>query len=715
MSIVNSGCALALAALAPSFVLAQGPPDSTRTPPDSGVQIVAPVVVTGTVLAPAVVGGASAVVLRPDSVTTVAAPSLEQVLREMPFVLVRQNSRGETELSVRGSDSRQAAVLVDGVPLTLGWDHRTDPSLVPLTGARQLTLVRGLSSLLAGPNVLGGAVQVDVAGGAGAAGPSGLLAPELSLSTGLDHEGARVLGGAGALPIEVGQGLLTLRGGGAYHEREGVALGRDARTGGDGANEPAEGTDAGQLDDPGLRTNSDLRQADGIASLRYESVRGAYVGLTGTVYQATRGVPPELHVAEPRLWRYPDITRAFGVLTVGTGRRETPWGRGGVDISAGINDGHVEIESFADATYRTRTGRETGDEQTITARVHATHSLPGAGEIRAAVTQADVRYDERIDDDPANRYRQRLSSAGVEAQWMLFSRALVSGGIVHDAASTPETGGKASLGDLSRLGWRVGATTFALGSTLRLHAAVSDRARFPALRELYSGSLDRFEANPALQPERLLGAEMGVTVIGGAAMRAGLSLQAVAFHHRLRDAVVRISTTEGRFRRINRDEIRSTGLELLGSWSPGLAGSRGRPSWSDGVSLSSNLLVQRVRIIDPSLPVGVPSERHAEHQPEVRSSISVGIPLALAVHALASAHYTGRQFCVHPDLGRQVALGPQTGGDLALTREWSLEQSGLLRTLRAVLALDNVTDATIFDQCGLPRPGRTLRVTLQLR
>jgi iron complex outermembrane receptor protein len=35
--------------------------------------------------------------------------------------------------------------------------------------------------------------------------------------------------------------------------------------------------------------------------------------------------------------------------------------------------------------------------------------------------------------------------------------------------------------------------------------------------------------------------------------------------------------------------------------------------------------------------------------------------------------------------------------------------------LRAVLGLDNVTDATVYDQCGLPQPGRTLRLGLDLR
>ncbi|HEX2187847.1 MAG TPA: TonB-dependent receptor plug domain-containing protein, partial [Longimicrobiaceae bacterium] len=131
-----------------------------------------PVAVEGVVVTAArpaaTVGGAGAVVLRVDSLAAPVAPRLAEVLRETPFVRVRQNSRGETELSLRGSESRQVAVLVDGVPLTLGWDDRADLSVVPATGARGITLVRGVPSVLHGPNVLGGVVEVSVARAAGA-------------------------------------------------------------------------------------------------------------------------------------------------------------------------------------------------------------------------------------------------------------------------------------------------------------------------------------------------------------------------------------------------------------------------------------------------------------------------------------------------------------------------------------------------------------------
>jgi outer membrane receptor protein involved in Fe transport len=110
----------------------------------------------------ATAGGASALDAPLDSMAVPPAPTLEEVLRQMPLILIRENSRGEAQPQVRGMESRQVAVLVDGVPITLGWDDRTDLSVIPLTAARHLTLVRGLSSVLYGPNALGGAILVGI-------------------------------------------------------------------------------------------------------------------------------------------------------------------------------------------------------------------------------------------------------------------------------------------------------------------------------------------------------------------------------------------------------------------------------------------------------------------------------------------------------------------------------------------------------------------------
>ena len=661
-----SGVALGLA-VASGLAHAQARPDTART--------IEPVIVRG-VRGPAVVGGASAVVADIDSMRLPAAAVLDQALRELPFILVRRNTRGEMELSVRGSDSRQAAVMVDGVPLTLGWDHRADPSVVPLTGAQSLTLVRGLSSLLHGPNSLGGVVEVTVTGsGTGHGQPRAM-----ALATDVDQFGGAGVSLSGRTTLGA-DGRVTLRAGAGFRDRPGFALGHDI-------------TDLGG--DRDLRTNSDVRHLDGFASLRWQSRGGAFTGLTLSAFQAERGVPPELHVAEPRLWRYPDQRRALAVGTVGTGARPTPWGMGGVQASLGVNAGTVEIEAFDTPAYDQVVGTETGDERTITGRVLGEHSL-GRATVRAAATLADVTYDEALDDAPAARYRQRLWSVASEVTAPLGARVQVAAGLAVDGASTPEAGGREALGALTRPGGRVGLTAQA-ADDLRLHVSASRRSRFPALRELYSGALNRFLPNPRLKPETLLGFEAGATKTW-----ATVELQGVAFQHYLKDAVVRTTLPDRRFFRENRNEIRSTGVELLGGWR--------HPS---GVSLLADLTAQRVRVAD--VLAGGAAER-AEHQPELQGGVNLGVPLPLGVRGLATVRHTGRQYCTNPDLGAQEVLGGQTSGDVQAERSWSLGRaaSGLFRTMRVTLAVDNVADAAAYDICGLPMPGRTARVMVELR
>jgi iron complex outermembrane recepter protein len=130
------------------------------------------------------------------------------------------------------------------------------------------------------------------------------------------------------------------------------------------------------------------------------------------------------------------------------------------------------------------------------------------------------------------------------------------------------------------------------------------------------------------------------------------------------------------------------------------------------VSLSGDVVAQHVRVRDRAAAAA----RRPEHQPEVRGSLELGVPLPFAARGTATARYTGTQYCVHPDAGTQVRLGAQTEANLTVERRWVLGRgAGLLHSVRALFALDNVNDATVYGQCGLPEPGRTLRAALQLR
>jgi len=666
-------------------LIAQASRDSARA--DSAARRLKAVEVTDT-RAVATPGGTSAVVIKTENLRSSPAPLLEEALRESPFVHVRQNSRGEMELSIRGSDSRQAAVLMDGVPITLGWDHRTDPSLVPLTGAQNLVIVRGLSSLLNGPNTLGGSIEVshdDAFGRLGAGRVWG--------GVGVDETGAYVASLGGGRQIgKVSGGELSLRGGVGRRSRDGFALASGA-------------PDATAV--RGLRTNSDLSEADAFVGLRWRGTAGASLGLMATGFNAERGVPPEEHLTTPRLWRYPYNSRAIVSVSGGTGTFRTPVGWGSLDIGAGYNTGRLKVETYTDRTYATVASAELGDERTMTGRALFSHSLPRDARFKAAATMADINYAESLPSTSRADYQQRLVSGGAEVEVPLAGSTMLAGGLVFDRANNPKTGGRVPQAPLSDFGWRAGLT-HDLSPEYRVHLSASQRSRFPALRELYSGALDRFLPNPDLKPETLLGLETGVTMDRSFGPVRDARFQLNAFHHNLDNGVVRLTlpAPDRRFFRVNRDRIATSGAEMLAGFALGADRER-------SMTVTGDALVQRIRIFDITSS-GQPA-RHAENNPEARGMIELGVPLPNAVRGFANARFTGTQYCLNADTGAEMTLSAKTESNAALERSFVVSRSRSVRSIRALIALDNATNLAIFDQCGLAQPGRTVRMMLSFR
>lgn len=628
------------------------------------------------------VGGASAIEVTVDSLGLPAAPTVEEVLRELPSVHVRTNSRGEAEISVRGSESRQVAVLVDGVPISLGWDARTDVSVLPAAAPHEINLVRGLSSILHGPNVLGGVVEMSVA--RGFTFPS---ASSAQVTAGYDGVGGYAATASASLPWESTSGRWLVRAGVGVRDSPGAPLASDVT-------EPVPGED-------GLRLNTDTRSMDGFFAARYARDAGGWMTLSASTFKAERGIAAELDAADPRLWRYPEITRTIAVASVGSGDRVTPFGRGDVEASVGVDVGRTEINSYSSRAYADVNGTEVGDAHTTTVRLLADHTLGPRGDLRLAVTWSDIHQDQ-VTDGAAQEFQQRLASVGAESVWRLWEshggpleavRLSVGGAL--DRGETPKSGGRASLGTLDDWGARLGLTALLGDGNTLLHAGVSRRGRFPSLREAYSEALDRFEPNPDLRAERLVALEGGVTSKLGRG-----ELQLVGFRHRLDGAIRRITLPNRKRMRVNSDQLNSTGVEVLLTQTVG------------PFQYGGDLTLQSVELVDPANA----ASSEPENLPQASGSFYVRFPMGSGLSATAEARYTGSQFCQHTDTGADVRLdgGALLNADVA--RTWGLTPSrgGVFSRLETRLTVDNIADRALYDQCGLPRPGRLLRLQVRL-
>lgn len=621
-------------------------------------------------------GGSSVVRADLDSLPVPAAATLRDVLEQLPAVHVRTNSRGEAELSVRGSESRQVSVLYDGLPLTLSWDGRTDGSVIPVGAMREVTLVPGLSSLLTGPNVLGGVIEFRSQAAAGGR-------PHLEASAGADHVGGYGTTAAITVPRRLTSGMLTLRAGAGHRDSPGAPLAS-------GVVQPPPADD--------LRRNTDAASTDGFAALRFDHDGGAWGSLASSAYRAERGIAAELGVSEPRCWRYPFVARSLTVLSGGSGARRAPWGGAtSVQASLGLDAGRTEIDAYDGLDYANVTGEEDGEQTTLSLRATASQTLGRHADLRLGVTSSQLTYDEILTPGATNRYRHRLWSVAGET---VVRRPFTDGGpleeldlslgLAFDRSTNPLAGDKPGVPALDEPGARAGLSARFAGGAVTAHASASRRARFPSLRELYSGALNRFTPNPDLRPERLLAGEAGVTLRD----RAG-QLQVVAFVQRLEDAVVRIRES-GRFKRVNQKGLRSRGVELVGSRRFG------------DLALGADLTLQAADLLDPSAQL-----EHPENLPETRAGARAELRLPAAFRVGAAARYTGEQYALDPDSDELVTLAAGTTVSADVSRDWRLGE-GWASTLRTTIAADNLTDRAVYDGFGLPGPGRLVRFELRL-
>ncbi|MDT8367770.1 MAG: TonB-dependent receptor [Longimicrobiales bacterium] len=642
--------------------------------PDSAALDIPGIEVTGE-RAVALTGGASALEIDVRSLPLLrAAPTVEDLFREIPGLGVRTNSRGQAEITVRGSESRQVAVLLDGIPLSLGWDHRSDVSVLPATAVEHVQFVRGLSTMTAGPNALGGVVRLSLTEGA---------EPGLRASSGSDQLGGWTASGDVTHLFAEGRGVVRI--GGGYRDIPAVPL--------------ADDVDERPQAESGERQNTDMRNVDGFLALRYETVSGRWASFTAVGHDTDRGIAAELGTANARFWRQPDTRRGLFALRAGTGEQDSPWGRGSIEAGIFLDESTEETVAFEGADFDVIEGIERGDGTTVTGRVRGSHSLGARGTLRASTDYVMIDFDTE-EDGVSRAFDQRLLSTALETEWRVagdagtgpFSEVTLSFGGAYDRMTVEEAGGLPLPGAIEEWGGRVGvAAEMRSGPTL--HANVSRRGRFPALREAFSEALGRFVPNPGLGAETLVAIEAGVTVDLGTGQ-----LQVVGFRNDLSDAIRRITFADGTRQRVNSDELESHGVDIFTTQRVG------------PFLVGGDLRLQSVELTDPGLNVSTEPENVPEQ--EGRIWTEWGTPSVLRIRG--EAEFTGSQFCQDLDTGEDVELDGGTWLNGVISRVWSVG-TGMWGQVETSLRATNLADTTLHDQCGLPRPGRTLSFQVSVK
>ena len=102
----------------------------------------------------------------PSSVSVVTAKDIENrkvdtvadAIQLLPGVYKSQASAGD--IQIRGFDSKNISVLVDGVPMNNSFNNKVDWEAIPVHSIERIELVRGASSSLYGGKGVAGVISI---------------------------------------------------------------------------------------------------------------------------------------------------------------------------------------------------------------------------------------------------------------------------------------------------------------------------------------------------------------------------------------------------------------------------------------------------------------------------------------------------------------------------------------------------------------------------
>jgi iron complex outermembrane receptor protein len=463
----------------------------------------------------------------------------------------RVGARNETMTAVRGFDTRQVPLFLDGIPIYVPYDGNVDMGRLDMFGVAELTISKGYSPVTLGANALGGAINVMTHR------PEQPEELELRLGTGSGR----------AYEAAARAGLLRdtfyALAGVSWREQDYVRLSDDFR--------PTP-TQAGRK-----RENSDRRDVQLFAKLGWMPGGGEDELAVGFVRQESeKGVPPYAGTDPEimaRYWCYDDWSKnsLYALGNVGLGPE------GYLKPRLYVDTYENTLKAFDDNRYRTQEKRSSWtsiyDDYSWGGSVEGGGALGERQRWRmAAHYKQDVHREHNVG-SPRTVCKDETWALGVEDRLALSEWLTLAGGLGVEGrrslkAEDAETGERFERNHNVAVNPQAGLFAEVGEGTVR--ATVARKSRFPTLKDRYSYRLGTALANPELDPEHAWHLETGYE--GRLVER--LDGRASVFYSRIQDAIERendVARSEDGawlYQLRNIGKVEQAGAELGLTWRP---------------------------------------------------------------------------------------------------------------------------------------------------
>lgn len=410
------------------------------------------------------------------------ATSVSDALETLPGVSISVGRRNEKSINVRGFSEQYVPIFYDGIPMSVPYDGYVDTGKLPTSNLSKITLTKGISSVLYGPNGMGGVVNIIS------------MKPESRFEgdAKIEFREHRTWDTTVNLGSRLNKFYFTA--GGGYLDSDGYRL--------------SSSFDSGLNEDGGVRENSDIMQKNGSFKVGFTPSDGHEYALGLNLIDSEWGLPPEVGSSRPKYWRFTDW------------KKNTYYFIGNSSLSQALKletrlyrDEYKNVlDAYDDDTYSTqdRGWRSTYDDySTGGSVVLRTLFIPKTTLSFSFHYKDDVHKAQGDEGEPWERYEQEMFSYGIEADVDLTDTISLVLGTSYDVQSPEDANGGDVRDEDDAVNPQAGVYWQATEQT-SLHASVGQKTRFPTLKELFSEYLDGNEPNPDLEKETAINYEVGV-------------------------------------------------------------------------------------------------------------------------------------------------------------------------------------------------------------
>lgn len=427
-----------------------------------------------------------------ETMRTFNTDRLPDALNLLPGVTLNKvGARNEMMVEVRGLDTKHVPIYLDGIPIYVPYDGYPDLNRFTTYDLANVTVSKGFSSVLYGPNTMGGAINMV----------SRKPQKEFEASVGL---------GAGSnnwntyFNLGTNQGLWYLQAAGSHMNLDSYPLSHDY-----------EDT---ITENGGTRENSYTQDTKGSIKLGLTPNSKDEYAITYINQHGEKGTPPYAGTSSsetPRYWQWPYWDKESIYFNSNTWLGDDFYVKSRLYYDKFRNS----LYSYDDATYSTMKKKSSFksayDDHTQGGSLELGTFILPSQELRLALHYKEDFHEEWAPNTPDVKMEESVFSVGLEDTIHLSDDFYAIAGISYDYVDTKHADNLVNgvitdfpTSDADAINPQLGLFYKVTPEGI-VHASVAMKSRMPSIKDKFSYKLGKALPNPELDPERSINYEIG--------------------------------------------------------------------------------------------------------------------------------------------------------------------------------------------------------------